>query len=75
MRMFNADGSEAQMCGNGIRCFAKFVYDRGLKRQETLRVETLAGMMKLDLTVEKRPRQEGPRQHGPAAAPALARYR
>jgi diaminopimelate epimerase len=30
MRMFNADGSEAQMCGNGIRCFAKFVYDRGL---------------------------------------------
>jgi len=52
MRMFNADGSEAQMCGNGIRCFAKFVYDRGLKRKETLRVETLAGIMKLDLTIE-----------------------
>jgi diaminopimelate epimerase len=52
MRMFNADGSEAQMCGNGIRCFAKFVYDRGLKRRETLRVETLAGVMNLDLTAE-----------------------
>jgi len=53
MRMFNPDGSEAQMCGNGIRCFAKFVYDRGRTRKDTLRIETLAGIMRLDLTVER----------------------
>jgi len=53
MRMFNPDGSESEMCGNGIRCFAKYVYDKGLTRKETLRVETLAGVMKLDLFVER----------------------
>jgi diaminopimelate epimerase len=53
MRMFNPDGSESQMCGNGIRCFAKFVYDRGLTKKDVLRIETLAGIMKLDLFVEK----------------------
>jgi len=52
MRILNADGSEAEMCGNGIRCFAKFVYDRGLTRKDVLRVETLAGIMKLDLLIE-----------------------
>jgi len=52
MRIFNADGSEAQMCGNGIRCFAKYVYDRGLTKKETLRIETLAGIVKPDLTIE-----------------------
>jgi diaminopimelate epimerase len=49
MRMFNADGSEAQMCGNGIRCLAKYVYDSGLCRKEELTVETLAGVLPLQL--------------------------
>ena len=40
MRMFNADGSESEMCGNGIRCVAKYVYDHGICRKETLRIET-----------------------------------
>ncbi len=44
MRMFNADGSEAEMCGNGIRCFAKYLYDRGLIQGETTRIETGAGI-------------------------------
>jgi diaminopimelate epimerase len=52
MRMFNADGSEAEMCGNGIRCFAKYVYDRGLTKKTSLDIETGAGMKKIDLTVE-----------------------
>ena len=51
MRMFNADGSEAQMCGNGIRCVAKFVYERDIARRERLNVETLAGVLQLDLFV------------------------
>lgn len=42
-RIFNPDGSEPQMCGNGIRCYAKFVYDKGILRKETFVVETLAG--------------------------------
>jgi diaminopimelate epimerase len=42
MRIFNADGSEAEMCGNGIRCVARYMYDRGLAPQE-MRVDTLAG--------------------------------
>jgi diaminopimelate epimerase len=52
MRMFNSDGSEAEMCGNGMRCFAKFVYDHGLTRKEILRVETLAGIIRPELAVE-----------------------
>ena len=51
MRMFNADGSEAQMCGNGIRCVAKYVYDHDIARRTPLRVETLAGVLELDLFV------------------------
>ena len=43
MRMFNADGSEGMMCGNGIRCMGKFVYDKGLTSKRSLTVETLAG--------------------------------
>jgi diaminopimelate epimerase len=49
MRMFNADGSEAEMCGNGIRCVAKYVYDHGIARKPTLRVETGRGVLTLDV--------------------------
>jgi len=51
MRMFNADGSEAEMCGNGIRCVAKYVYDHGLVRKPALTVETGRGVLTLDLEV------------------------
>jgi diaminopimelate epimerase len=51
MQMFNADGSEAEMCGNGIRCVAKYVYDHGLCRRPTLRIETRRGVLALDLDV------------------------
>ena len=49
MRMFNSDGSEAEMCGNGVRCVAKYAYDHGLVRKETLTVETGAGVLTLQL--------------------------
>ncbi|RMF85410.1 MAG: diaminopimelate epimerase [Nitrospinota bacterium] len=49
MRMFNADGSEAEMCGNGIRCVAKYAYDHHLVRKEEISVETLAGILHLQL--------------------------
>ena len=51
MRMFNADGSESEMCGNGIRCVAKYVYDHGICRKETLRIETGRGILALKLEV------------------------
>lgn len=53
MRMFNADGSEAEMCGNGIRCVGKFVYDKGLTNKTTLTIETLAGIKILNLNIAK----------------------
>ncbi len=49
MRMFNADGSEAEMCGNGIRCVAKYAYDHGLVQNKSIRVETAAGIKPLQL--------------------------
>jgi diaminopimelate epimerase len=52
MQMFNADGSEAQMCGNGIRCVAKYVYDHRLCRQSSLKIETGAGVLALDLVTK-----------------------
>ncbi len=52
MRMFNADGSESEMCGNGIRCVAKLVHDHGICRRENLRIETGAGILSLDLQVQ-----------------------
>lgn len=52
MRMFNSDGSEGKMCGNGIRCFAKFVYDHQLTDQTYLEIETLAGVKKVWLNLE-----------------------
>jgi diaminopimelate epimerase len=45
MRIFNADGSEVEMCGNGIRCFAKYIWDRGLSGPEVLGIETAAGII------------------------------
>ena len=51
MRIFNADGSEAKMCGNGIRCVGKYVYDKGYTDKEDLTVETLSGIRHLKLKV------------------------
>lgn len=51
MRMFNPDGSEAEMCGNGIRCFGKYVYDHGLTGKKRITVATLAGTKTLDFAV------------------------
>lgn len=52
MVMFNADGSQAEMCGNGIRCVGKFVYDKGLTDKLELSIETLAGVKYLSLSVK-----------------------
>jgi diaminopimelate epimerase len=51
MRMFNADGSEAEMCGNGVRCVAKYAYDHGLSRNNPLKVETGRGVLTLQLEI------------------------
>ena len=51
MAMYNADGSRAEMCGNGIRCVAKYVYDHALTDKTQITIETLAGIKSLDLTV------------------------
>ena len=52
MGMYNADGSEGSMCGNGIRCVAKYVYDYGLTDKTQISVETKSGIKYLDLFVE-----------------------
>lgn len=52
MRIFNADGSEPEMCGNAIRCFAQYVYDRGLAEKTDLVVETLAGLIRPRILIE-----------------------
>ena len=52
MRMFNADGSEAEMCGNAVRCVGKYIHDRGLSAKNPLTIETKAGIKILDLTIE-----------------------
>jgi diaminopimelate epimerase len=46
MEIYNADGGQVEMCGNGIRCFAKYVYDHGITRKRELEVETLAGIIR-----------------------------
>ncbi len=51
MRMFNSDGSASEMCGNGIRCVAKYVYDHGIKRNEILRIASAGTIYELQLTV------------------------
>ena len=52
MRMFNADASEGKMCGNGIRCVAKYVYDKGLTDKTTFTIETLSGIKTIDVTLK-----------------------
>ena len=52
MRIFNKDGSEGKMCGNGIRCTAKFLYDTGLVPKETMTIDTLSGIKTLRLSVK-----------------------
>ena len=52
MEMYNADGSRGEMCGNGIRCVGKYVYDYGLTDKTSISVETLGGIKYLDFTVE-----------------------
>ena len=53
MVMFNKDGSQAEMCGNGIRCVGKFVYDKGLTNKSQITIETLAGIKELKLNIEQ----------------------
>ncbi len=52
MRMFNADGSESEMCGNGIRCVAKYVYDHGIAKKPSMKIETGRGVLNLELEIE-----------------------
>jgi diaminopimelate epimerase len=52
MRMYNADGSYSEMCGNGIRCVAKYVYDHGIAQREKLRIESAGKILELDLSIE-----------------------
>ncbi|MEE3373000.1 MAG: diaminopimelate epimerase [Planctomycetota bacterium] len=52
MQMFNADGSEAQMCGNGIRCVAKYVFDQGIVRSDTIAIETGNGVLAVEVRAQ-----------------------
>jgi len=52
MRIFNADGSEAEMCGNGIRCFSKYCYENGIVLKPEFKVETLSGIKQIRLTMK-----------------------
>jgi diaminopimelate epimerase len=53
MQVFNADGSEAEMCGNGMRCFARYVYEKGAVRKRRINVETLAGLIVPEVAVDE----------------------
>ncbi len=53
MRMFNSDGSEAQMCGNAIRCVGKYVYENQMTNKDIIEIETLSGVLTLELTIEQ----------------------
>lgn len=54
MEMYNADGSRAEMCGNGVRCVSKYVYDKGLTDKKIVDIETLAGIKKIELNVDEK---------------------
>lgn len=71
MRMFNADGSESEMCGNGIRCVAKYAYDHGLVTNRKLTAETGAGILTLQLFTDSRNKVEKVRVN--MGAPRLSR--
>lgn len=52
MRIFNQDGTEAEMCGNGIRCFAKYLYEKNIIKNDEIEIETLSGIKKIKLIIE-----------------------
>jgi len=52
MRIFNNDGTESEMCGNGIRCFSKYIYEHNIVKKEEIRIETLKGMIIAELRIE-----------------------
>lgn len=54
MAMYNADGSRSEMCGNGVRCVGKYVYDNGIAKKETITVETLAGIKTLKFQIDEK---------------------
>ncbi len=58
MRMFNADGSESEMCGNGVRCVAKYAFDHGLTKNNPMRVETGRGVLTLSLSLDAKSKVE-----------------
>lgn len=53
MLIINSDGSTAEMCGNGVRCFAKYIYEKGIVKKNKISIETLAGIMHVDLILEE----------------------
>ena len=77
MRMFNADGSEAEMCGNGLRCVAKFVHDHDIAKKSALQVETGRGVLAVELEIESGKASRAtidmgePILHGPAIPTTL----
>lgn len=58
MRIFNADGSEGKMCGNGIRCVAKYVFDKGLTNRRSLTIDTLSGIKEISIAEDANPGDE-----------------
>lgn len=58
MRIFNADGSEAQMCGNGVRCVAKYAHDHGLTQARPIRIQSAAGVLPIDFSTDARGKLE-----------------
>ena len=64
MRMFNIDGSEGKMCGNAIRCVAKYVYDNNIATKETLQIDTLSGIKTIEFANDKWPNDFGHCRYG-----------
>ena len=74
MRIVNEDGSEAEMCGNGIRCFAKYVYERGIVDKSEFGVETLAGVMRPKLVFQGGAVSGRHRRHGRTVSGVAPRF-
>lgn len=70
MRMFNQDGSEGKMCGNAIRCVAKYLYDKGLVKKMTMTIDTLSGIKTVSPGQDERRGADGHGGHGAGAAVA-----